>query len=73
MRQILDFTRGMAKSMEEVANHNRKNGLFGTSLFANNSLADGAQNMADAYRTVEGHILREIELRKKILKKYDNT
>ncbi len=40
--EILDYTRHMAKGMERTASHNRQNGLFGTSLFANNNLSGEA-------------------------------
>lgn len=56
--EILNFVRHMAESMESVANHNRETGWF-----KNNRLQDDAQKMADAYRTVEKHIMREIKLR----------
>ena len=56
----------MAADMEKVFKHNRTNGLLGTSLFANKSLSNEAQIMSNAYRTVEGHIKKEIRFRKKI-------
>jgi glycine cleavage system H lipoate-binding protein len=59
-QEILKFTRAMRINMEQVANRPRETGWF-----ANNRLQEEAEKMALAYRTVEKHILREIELRRK--------
>ncbi len=60
---ILDFTRHMARCMEQRARHGLETGWF-----KNNRLQEDAQKMATAYRTVEKHIKREVELRNKIKK-----
>jgi len=56
---ILEFSRHMAESMEQVASRPRESGWF-----ANNRLQEDAHRMADAYRTIEKHILNEIRMRK---------
>ncbi len=56
---LLDYVKHMASTMEEVDAHNREEGWF-----ANNELADGAKNMARAYRTVQHKIETEIKFRK---------
>jgi len=61
-QEILNFTRHMAEQMEQVAIAQKETGWF-----ANNELSEGANNMAKAYRTVERHILKEIEIRLKVL------
>ena len=57
-KEILTFVRNMARNMERVAGHNLETGWF-----KNNRLQEDAQKMADAYRTVERHVVKEIELR----------
>lgn len=61
--EILNYVRWMAESMESVAS-NRETGWF-----ANNRLQEDAQRMANAYRTVEKHIIEEIKLRKSLKEK----
>ena len=60
-QEIMAFVQHMAREMERTASRQRERGWF-----ANNRLQDDAQKMADAYRTVEKHIKREIKIRKKI-------
>ena len=55
---ILEFVRYMASYMETTASR-RDYGWF-----ANNRLQEDAEKAATAYRTVEGQILKEIEIRK---------
>ena len=56
---ILHFSKRMADEMEQVATHNLEKGWF-----ANNRLQEDAQIMANAYRTIEKHILNEMKMRK---------
>lgn len=56
-QEILEFTRNMRRQMERVA-----------SMHDSKSIREGAGNYAKAYATIEGHIIKEIEFRKKIKK-----
>ena len=55
-QEILEYVMSMARQMEIVANNGER------------EIREGAHCFARAYRTVEGHILREIKLRKAIKK-----
>lgn len=54
--EILDFVRKMASQMERAAQDHSSKQIRG-----------GASHYADAYRTVERHILKEIRLRQDIV------
>ena len=57
-QEMLNFTRSMAIQFERSTEHHRETGWF-----ANNRLSEDCATMAKAYRTVEKHILSEIEIR----------
>lgn len=60
-QEILKFVRNMRTSMERIIIATHEEGWF-----SNNRLSEDAQKMADAYRIVENHILREIKIRKRL-------
>ena len=60
-QEILEFTKHMAESMEKVSSKPRETGWF-----ANNRLQEDAQRMADAYRTIQRHIEKEIKIRSEL-------
>ena len=59
--EILNFTRNMAIQMERASDYHKETGWF-----ANNELSENCARMAQAYRTVEEYILKEIKIRKSI-------
>lgn len=59
--EILSYCSQMASKFEESSLNHRDN-----SWFANNRLSEDCALMAKAYRTVENHVRKEIEMRKEL-------
>lgn len=62
--ELLTYLRHMASSMERASAHHKEYGWF-----SNNSFSDQLAAMGKAYRTVQEHVEKEVEMRASIAKR----